>query len=112
MSTNSLHFATPAFACAPLDCTSQADAGRLGAKGVSPNGKELSRLINAAVVSKEFRELLLSEPAAALAAGYNGEIFQLTPEEHKLILSIRVSALADFAIQVIQNGRALPRPGE
>jgi hypothetical protein len=69
----------------------------------SHNGRELSRLMNAAAISKEFCELLLADPAAALTTGCNGELFCLTPEEEKLILSIRAASLPDFAIQLTQR---------
>lgn len=69
-----------------------------------PNGKELSRLITAAVVNQGFCNLLLANPAIALAAGYNGEPFHLATEEQELILSIRATTLADFATQLTQNG--------
>ncbi len=71
---------------------------------VSCNTGEFSRLISAAVVSQEFRNLLLANPAAALAAGYNGELFYLTLEQRQLILSIRASSLAGFAMQLAENG--------
>jgi len=67
---------------------------------VLPNGRELSRLINAAVISKEFCRLLLTNPTAALSTGYNGDLFHLTSEERDLILSIHASSLADFAQQL------------
>jgi hypothetical protein len=67
---------------------------------VSRNGRELSRLMNAAIISREFRELLLTDPAAALATGCNGESFCLTPEEERLVFSIRASSLTDFAVQL------------
>jgi hypothetical protein len=44
-----------------------------------PFNGEMSRLVTAAVVNKKFCDLLLTSPAAALAAGYNGESFYLTP---------------------------------
>jgi hypothetical protein len=70
---------------------------------ISSDAKELSRLINAAIVSKEFCELLLTNPARALASGYHGEWFHLTPEEQKLIFSIHASSLEDFAMQLTQG---------
>jgi hypothetical protein len=57
-------------------------------------------LVNAAIISKDFCQLLLTHPAEALATGYNGDLFQLTSEERNLILSIRASSLADFAQQL------------
>ena len=67
-------------------------------------GKELSRLITAAVVNQEFCSLLLANPAVAVATGYNGEPFDLAMEEQELILSIRATSLADFAKQLTRNG--------
>jgi hypothetical protein len=67
---------------------------------VLPSGRELSRLINAAVISPEFCRLLLTNPATALALGYNGNLFYLTSEERDLILSIHASSLVDFACQI------------
>ena len=69
----------------------------------SRDGNELSRLINAALISKEFCDLLLTNPAAAVTAGYNGESFCLTPEQERLILSNRASSLPEFAIQLTQR---------
>jgi hypothetical protein len=61
----------------------------------------LNRLLSAAVVSPRFRRLLLSDPAAALAAGYNGEQFHLTPEEYAAVTSLRVYTIRDFAAQLL-----------
>lgn len=57
-------------------------------------------MMNAAIVSKEFCDLLLNNPSKAVAGGYHGELFCLTPEEEELVLSIRASSLADFATQL------------
>ena len=64
---------------------------------------ELSRLITAAVVNQKFCNLLLTNPAMALATGYNGETFRLATEEQELILSIRATSLADFAMQLTER---------
>ncbi len=64
------------------------------------NGSELSRLLTAAVVNQNFRKLLLTDPAIALAAGYNGEPFRLASEEKVRVLSINAKSLADFAMQL------------
>jgi hypothetical protein len=72
------------------------------ANSVRPNGT-LGRLIAAAVVDHEFRDLLLTNSAAALAAGCNGELFHLMPEERELVVSIRASSLVDFAEQLTRN---------
>lgn len=67
-------------------------------------GKELSRLLTAAVVNQDFCKLLLANPAMALATGYNGEPFDLAADEQELISSIRATTLADFATQLTKNG--------
>lgn len=66
----------------------------------SHTDRELSRLISAAVTSKDFCNLLLTNPATALTTGCNGEAFDLTPEEEKFILSLHASSLTDFASQI------------
>lgn len=63
------------------------------------NDFELNRLIAAAVVSQRFRRRLLTNPANALR-GYEGERFDFTFSERKLILSIRATTLEEFADQV------------
>ncbi len=60
----------------------------------------LSRVFAAAVVSRQFRDLLLQNPREALVKGYLGETFTLTPEESDLIASIRANSLSDLAKQV------------
>ena len=58
----------------------------------------------AAVVDRQFRELLLADPNIAVESGYGDESFQLTPEEKDLILSVgQATSLADFATQVVKN---------
>lgn len=64
------------------------------------NGREISRLLTAAVVNQRFCNLLLSNPASALDSGYNGETFSLASEEKDLILSIQANSLSDFARQL------------
>jgi hypothetical protein len=78
--------------------------------GVSLNGQEFSRLVNAAIVSKAFCDLLLTDAASALAAGYNGESFCLATEDRELILSIQATSLSDFALQLTnrRNGKGNP----
>jgi hypothetical protein len=57
----------------------------------------LSRLFAAAVVNRQFCEMLLSNPQEALRKGYLGETFTLTKDERDLIISIRARSLADLA---------------
>ena len=78
--------------------------GASQASNVLEGGKELSRLITAAVVNRQFCNLLLANPAMALATGYNGEAFHLATEEQELVASIRATSLADFAKQLTKNG--------
>jgi len=68
--------------------------------GDSSGHGELGKLVHAALISAKFRELLLTDAAAALAAGCAGETFHLTPEEQELVLSIHASSLQDFAMQL------------
>ena len=74
-----------------------------GSNGLSL-GKGLSRLLSAAVVNREFCNLLLDNPAMAVATGYNGEPFDLAAEEQELIFSIHATSLTDFAKQLTRNG--------
>lgn len=61
---------------------------------------ELSRVISAAVVNRQFCALLLKNPTAALSTGYSGENFSLAQEERAKLGTIRASSLAEFAAQV------------
>lgn len=91
--------------CADLFWQDKKAATRASENG----GGELSRLLNAAVVSPTFCRLLLTRPSAALTGGYNGEPFRLAPEEEATVLSIRATSLAGFAQQLTRrwNGRGL-----
>ena len=66
----------------------------------SRNG--LHRLFAAAIVNNQFREILLREPAKALANGYLGQPFMLTDQERTIIQSVRAKTLTDFAQKVNQ----------
>jgi len=63
----------------------------------------INRLLSAIVVSPRFRQLLFSDPAAALAAGYNGEKFQLTPTEYDAVTSLHVNTVREFAAQLLRT---------
>ncbi len=63
-------------------------------------GRQIGRLLAAAVVSKNFCDLLLRDAGQAISAGFQGEEFCLTKSELDLILSIRASSLQDFARQL------------
>lgn len=60
----------------------------------------LNRVLAAAVVNRQFCDMLLKNPQEALQKGYLGETFTLTPEENALISSIRANTLSDLAKQV------------
>ncbi|MDD3828569.1 MAG: hypothetical protein PHY79_21610 [Anaerolineae bacterium] len=62
--------------------------------------KSLNQLLCAATVNGRFREMLLRDPAQAIAAGYFDHSFCLTPEERDLVVGIQAGKLEDFAAQV------------
>ena len=64
------------------------------------NLASLSKLFEAAVVNRQFCQLLLSQPETALRQGYLGNTFNLTLEEQALIISIQAHSLPDLAQQV------------
>lgn len=62
--------------------------------------KELNRMLTAAVVNRRFRNLLLTDPQAALHAGYRDESFHLSESEQAALLAIHSTDLRDFAAQL------------
>ncbi len=60
----------------------------------------LSKLFEAAVVNRQFCQLLLNQPETALRQGYLGNSFDLSLEERALITSIQANSLPDLARQV------------
>jgi len=62
--------------------------------------KSLNQLLCAATVNGRFREMLLRDPAQAIATGYFEHSFCLTPEERDLVVGIQAGKLEDFAAQV------------
>ena len=65
------------------------------------NRMGLSALFAAAVVNREFRNLLLRDPKTALKNGYLGERFYLSNEEQIRLISIQAESLADLAQQLM-----------
>jgi hypothetical protein len=63
----------------------------------------ISNVFAAAVVSRSFCKMLLSDPDQALKEGYMGQKFGLSPEDSALIVSIRAASLPDLARQVVQT---------
>ena len=66
--------------------------------------REYSRILTAAVISSQFRRMLLDDPCKAISAGFGGEIFQLENEDKKGIASIHAATLADFASELNRIG--------
>jgi len=62
--------------------------------------REYGRILSAAVISAQFRQLLLSNPGMAVSAGFAGEKFQLDNEDRNRLTAIRATTLADFASQL------------
>jgi len=60
----------------------------------------LHRLFAAAIVSDQFREILLRKPEEALTDGYLGQTFMLTDQEKLIIESTRADTLTDLAQKV------------
>ncbi len=64
---------------------------------------ELNRILTAAVINREFCELLLSNPARALSSGYHGKAFSLDIDDRDFILSIEAKSLSEFAEHLSQR---------
>jgi len=62
--------------------------------------QECGRLLTAAVISAQFRQLLLSNPGKAISSGFGGEAFYLDKENRSRVASIRAANLVDFATQL------------
>ena len=60
----------------------------------------MNKLFEAAIVNRQFCQLLLNQPETALQQGYLGHSFNLTREEQALIISIRATSLHDLAQQI------------
>jgi hypothetical protein len=60
-----------------------------------------NRIICAAVVDNRFRTMLLTNPAKAIAHGYNGEAFLITEQEANHLISIKAETLKEFASQLV-----------
>ena len=68
---------------------------------------ELNRLLSAAIVSTGFRDMLITNPETAIGKGYQGEKFNLSPDEYRWLVSVQATDLASFASQMLdyQNKR-------
>ncbi len=74
-------------ACSQLDDTMRND--------------ELNRVLCAAVVSKSFRNVLLTSPEVALSSGYQGEKFNLSDADRSWLFSIQPANLVDLAANMV-----------
>jgi len=83
---------------APIKFSANLPKTRANRPQTRSNG--LNRVFAAAVVNRQFCDMLLKNPREALKKGYLGETFILTPEEVSLIDSIRADTLSDLARQV------------
>lgn len=72
----------------------------LNVQPISLQSPGLTRMFAAAVVNRQFCEMLLNNPQEALQQGYLGETFSLTTDECELIISIQARSLADLARQI------------
>jgi hypothetical protein len=63
---------------------------------------EINRLLTAAVINRNFRSMLLNDPAKAIAGGYYGEQFNIGSKAAHQVKSIHATSLADFAAQLAQ----------
>ena len=61
---------------------------------------DINRLFAAAVIDREFCQLLLTNPTRAIIQGYYGEKFQLPPETTAQLQSIQAASLSEFARQL------------
>ena len=66
----------------------------------SSSGREISRILTAAVINEGFCKMLLSNPEKALQVGFRGEAFNLPREDKQRLVSIQASSLADFAAKL------------
>jgi hypothetical protein len=67
---------------------------------IDPDGP-LARLLAAAVLNRSFCRMLLTNPGAALAAGYRGESFTLSRAEKETLLQLRAPSLQEFAQRLL-----------
>jgi hypothetical protein len=77
-----------------------------------PSYDNINRLLAAAVVSRQFCNILLNDPVRAIQEGFAGEQFNLSADEYELIIVIRSSSLTDFAEQLCKVLPGLCTPFE
>lgn len=72
------------------------------------NPREWNRLLSAAIVNPTFCKQLLQDPSRAIAGGYHGQQFALTPEEISLVSGVKANGLQDLAAHIA--GWLTPEP--
>ena len=72
--------------------------------------KEVNRVLSAAIVSKTFREALITDPTQAINKGFMGESFVLTAQEQQMLQAIQAETLADFASQILDAQQRISLP--
>jgi hypothetical protein len=65
--------------------------------------RALIYLVSAALVSRSFRALLLTDPVRAIAAGYRGKPFALTQEEEARLAEMRAMSLTSLAAELLRS---------
>jgi hypothetical protein len=68
----------------------------------------LNELLCAAMINRNFCEILITDPSLALSEGYEGHVFNLAPEEYNLVTHIQAINLEDFAEQVLRLDTGQP----
>ena len=76
---------------------------QMAVQKVSQEQTEVNRLLAAALISKQFCNLLLKDPARALQQGFAGEHFTLSTDEQDFILSLRAGSLQEFVADVCEH---------
>jgi len=66
----------------------------------STRDQEYSRLLSAAVINRNFCNMLLSNPSHAINSGYSGEKFNLSKEAEEKINTIHATSLQEFAAKL------------
>ena len=71
-----------------------------------PRNNELSRLLSAALVSQQFKQMVLQQPERALAEGYMGQHFDLDAVDRAIVCSRQANTLQELAIALVNHARA------
>lgn len=93
--------------------TNQLFEQHIGTRNGRRENNDLSRLLAAAVVSKPFCAMLLSDPIRAINSGYAGEQFKLSAEEYQVVISAKGTSLPEFAqhiCKLLPSSLPAPKP--